>query len=618
MKGNRPHERALEALARRGRLRSLTPAAGVDFTSNDYLGLADSAALRTVASEALARGVPLGAGGSRLLRGNHPEHEALEAEAAAMFGAQAALYFGSGFAANAALIATLPGHGDLIVHDALIHASAWDGMGQTKATCVAARHNDVQAFADAIAAWRAGGGRGRVWLAVESLYSMDGDEAPLSELMALADRHDGMLLIDEAHATGVLGPGGRGLGAAFEGRDNVVSLHTCGKALGASGALITSSVTIRDFLVNRARAFIYATAPSPVMAAVVRRALAIVRDEPERRERLAARVRFAQAELLLTCGVAGSGSQIMPVIVGSDARAVALAQGMQRAGFDVRAIRPPTVPEGTSRLRIVVSLNTDEAGIAGMCETLGGLLDGSSLREWGSRPTPPPDGHVPPDHPATKKSEAGLRFVVTGTGTGVGKTVFAAGLVGALEADYWKPVQSGEHGGTDTEVVRRLTRSSGRRLHPEAYRLAMPASPHAAAEAEGVVIDAAGMVPPVTERALVIEGAGGVLVPLTREVMFADVFARWGLPVVLVAGTGLGTINHTLLSIEALRARGVPILGVAFVGEGNAASEEIICERGGVKRLGRLPVIEPLTPDGLRAAFVEGFDLPDFTGGGAA
>ncbi|MEQ1697832.1 MAG: aminotransferase class I/II-fold pyridoxal phosphate-dependent enzyme, partial [Hyphomicrobiaceae bacterium] len=145
--GKRQHERALEALARRGRLRRLVPAAGIDFTSNDYLGLANSAELRDAAAGALARGVPLGAGGSRLLRGNHPEHEALEAEAAALFGAEAALYFGSGFAANAALIATLPGHGDLIVHDALIHASAWEGMGQTKASCVAARHNDVQSFA---------------------------------------------------------------------------------------------------------------------------------------------------------------------------------------------------------------------------------------------------------------------------------------------------------------------------------------------------------------------------------------------------------------------------------------------------------------------------------------
>ena len=653
VKGKRQHERALEALARRGRLRALTPAAGIDFTSNDYLGLADSAGLRVAACEALARGVPLGAGGSRLLRGNHFEHEALEAEAAAFFGVEAALYFGSGFAANAALIATLPGHGDLIVHDALIHASAWDGMGQTKATCVAARHNDVQSFDDAIVQWRADGGKGRVWLAVESLYSMDGDEAPLAELMALADRHDGMLLIDEAHATGVLGVGGRGLGAAFEGRENVVSLHTCGKALGASGALITSSASIRDFLVNRARAFIYATAPSPVMAAVVRRALGIVRDEPLLRERLAARVAFAGAELMRTCGLSGSGSQIMPVIVGADARAVALAQGMRRAGYDVRAIRPPTVPEGTSRLRIVVTLNTDEAAITGMFETLAaqlgaergkktiassdGCLGFEQPRAVYPSPQPSPQGERGRDGVSTDGCSTdgclgpGLRrdddslgqnsahgrevrpvFVVTGTGTGVGKTVFAAGLVAALDGDYWKPVQAGLEGETDTQVVRQLSGLAADRFHAEGYRLATPASPHLAAELDGVEIDAEGLEPPVSVRPLVIEGAGGLMVPLTRDVMMIDVFARWQVPVILVASTALGTINHTLLSIEALRARGVPIHGVAFVGEENAPSEEIIVARGGVRRLGRLPYLEAVSREALRQAFAAGFDVADF------
>lgn len=609
MKTIRQHERALAALARRGRLRALIPQTGIDFTSNDYLGLAASAELRDAAGEALSRGVPLGAGGSRLLRGNHPEHEALEAEAAAFFGAEAALYFGGGFTANAALIATLPAHGDLIVHDALIHASAWEGMAQTKAATVSVPHNDVQAFADAISAWRAGGGRGRVWIAVETLYSMDGDVAPLGELMGLADRHDAMLLLDEAHASGVLGPAGRGLGAEYEGRENVVSLHTCGKALGASGALITCPGSIREFLVNRARGFIYATAPSPVMAAVVRRALGIVRDEAWRREQLAARVAFAAGCLARTCGVAASGSQIMPVVVGSDARAVALARVMQQAGFDVRAIRPPTVPEGTARLRITLTLNTDEADIAAMLGTLAAALGGDcpSQSEVPHRAC----GHLLPSREKDLKRTFPA-FVVTGTGTGVGKTVFAAGLVAALEADYWKPVQAGESGGTDTEVVRRLTRCSGRRLHAEAYRLAMAASPHQAAEAEGVVIDADEMEPPVCERPLVIEGAGGVLVPLTRTVLFADVFARWQVPVILVAGTGLGTINHTLLSLEALRARSVPVHGVAFVGDGNEESERIICERGRVRRLGRLPVVAPLTPDGLLAAFAAGFDLTEF------
>lgn len=368
------HERALEALARRGRLRSLTPRSGLDFSSNDYLGLANNPALGQAASDALARGVATGAGGSRLLRGNDPEHEALEAEAAAFFGAERALFFGGGFAANTALFGTLPQRGDVVVHDELIHASVHDGLAMGRAEVRAARHNDAQAFEDAITSWRAGGGKGRPWIAVESLYSMDGDRAPLDELAAIARRHDGMLVIDEAHATGVLGPVGRGLAAHLEGRDNVVSLHTCGKALGVMGALVLAPKVLADYLVNRARPFIYATAPSPLVAALVRASLRLVRDEPELRLRHAALVTHAGRALGEHCGIAASGTHIQPVIVGADRRAVALARSLQEAGFDVRAVRPPTVPEGTARLRISLTLNVDEPAVSEMVTALGKAL----------------------------------------------------------------------------------------------------------------------------------------------------------------------------------------------------------------------------------------------------
>ncbi|MGE0025142.1 MAG: aminotransferase class I/II-fold pyridoxal phosphate-dependent enzyme, partial [Hyphomicrobium sp.] len=251
------HERALKALERRGRLRALSPRSGIDFSSNDYLGLASSPELAEAVARALDRGVAVGAGGSRLLRGNDPEHEALEAEAAAFFGAESALYFGGGFLANYALFSTLPARGDLVVHDTLIHASVIDGMRAGKATIAAAAHNHAQSFDDAIRQWRAAGGTGRPWIAVESLYSMDGDQAPLAYLIAIARRHDAMLVVDEAHATGVLGPGGRGLAHALEGAPDVISLHTSGKALGASGALLLAPRVVRDFMINRARPFIY-------------------------------------------------------------------------------------------------------------------------------------------------------------------------------------------------------------------------------------------------------------------------------------------------------------------------------------------------------------------------
>jgi 8-amino-7-oxononanoate synthase len=364
------HERALEALARRGRRRSLTALSGIDFTSNDYLGLASSRELKDAARSAVERDVPIGSGGSRLLRGNHREHEALEAEAAAFFGSESALFFGGGFLANLALFSALPQRGDLIVHDALIHASVHDGMRMGKAERAEARHNDVQSFEDAIADWRAAGGTGTPWIAVESLYSMDGDRAPLDELAEIARRHDGVLVIDEAHATGVLGPMGRGLGAHLEGQPDVIALHTCGKALGAMGALLTGPQVLVDYLVNRSRPFIYATAPSPLSAAVVRAALLICRFDSARREKLAALVALAGRQLSESCGITPSGTHIQPVVVGADERATRLAAAMQERGFDIRAVRPPTVPEGTARLRLSLTLNVDEAQVASMAAAL--------------------------------------------------------------------------------------------------------------------------------------------------------------------------------------------------------------------------------------------------------
>jgi dethiobiotin synthetase len=203
-------------------------------------------------------------------------------------------------------------------------------------------------------------------------------------------------------------------------------------------------------------------------------------------------------------------------------------------------------------------------------------------------------------------------LIVTGTDTGIGKTVFAAALAGALGATYWKPIQCGLEGGGDTERVQALSGLPPNRIHPEAYRLAMAASPHRAAEAEGVEIRLAKLELPEVAGPLVIEGAGGLMVPVNRQTLFIDVFASWRLPVVLVARTALGTINHSLLSIEALNGRNIPILGIAFVGEEIADTERTICEMGNVRRLGRLPPLDTLTPEKLAAAFAAHFRLEDF------
>lgn len=205
------------------------------------------------------------------------------------------------------------------------------------------------------------------------------------------------------------------------------------------------------------------------------------------------------------------------------------------------------------------------------------------------------------------------RFIISATDTDVGKTVFAAALTQALSGIYFKPVQAGLDG-TDLEEVRRLSGLPDEHFLPEIYRLRTPASPHRAAEIDGIEIDTARLVLPQTTRPLIVEGAGGLLVPLTRTTLYADVFRDWGAPVVLCARTALGTINHSLMSLEALRSRNIPICGIAFIGEENADSERAIVEIGRVRRLGRLPRLQPLTAETLRQAFAQHFNLADFIG----
>jgi dethiobiotin synthetase len=204
------------------------------------------------------------------------------------------------------------------------------------------------------------------------------------------------------------------------------------------------------------------------------------------------------------------------------------------------------------------------------------------------------------------------RFIVTGTDTDIGKTVFAAGLVAALNGYYWKPVQAGLEDESDSLTVSSLSGLSADHILPETYRLTTPCSPHRAAELDGIVIEPLRLEIPDCAGPLIIEGAGGVMVPITRNLLAADVFASWGMPVIIVARTELGTINHSLLSIEALRSRGIPITGIAFIGDENADTQATICALGKVKHLGRLPMLDPLNRDTLAAAFAANFTLGDF------
>jgi 8-amino-7-oxononanoate synthase len=354
-----------------GRYRSLKLPAGLDLSSNDYLGLSEHPALRQAAIEALQGGIEIGASASRLLRGHRRAHAELEAYAADYFDAPRCLFFANGYQANFALITALVKRDDTIVFDALCHASMRDGIYAVRSPAVKIPHNDLDAFERALKAPRPGGAN--VWIMVESVYSMDGDMAPVGELMALAEKYEAMLIVDEAHGTGVCGAGGRGategLSALGFGHERLIVLHTCGKALGVAGALVCASAPVVDYLINTARPFVYSTAPMPLQAVLVQRALALVQEEPERRAELAA-LKAHAAECMPDVAVE---SQIVPIIVGSDDAAVALARALQAKGFDIRAIRPPTVPEDTARLRLSLRVGVSKEQLTAFAETLGRL-----------------------------------------------------------------------------------------------------------------------------------------------------------------------------------------------------------------------------------------------------
>ena len=363
----------LQQLEHKNRLRSLCLPAGIDLTSNDYLGFADHPFLRGAAVDAVSSDMPMGAAASRLLRGHLNEHHSLERYAAEFFGSESSLFFATGFQANYALFTCLPDRHDIIIFDALIHASTRDGIRASDAKSIRVAHNDLAGYEAALVKARAEcthKSRGQIWIAVESLYSMDGDYPDLAALYDLAQSYDAMLVIDEAHGVGVFGARGKGMAEALvaaHGYERIITVYTCGKALGVAGGLICARADICDYMVNTSRAFIYSTAPMPLQAHLVQKSLELLASE-EGQSRLSQlqevslymKQKLAQSNLPLdTMGWQSQEivTQILPIILGSDEAAMAAAAALQEQGFDVRAIRPPSVPEGTARLRISFSVN---------------------------------------------------------------------------------------------------------------------------------------------------------------------------------------------------------------------------------------------------------------------
>jgi 8-amino-7-oxononanoate synthase len=320
--------------------------------SNDYLGLAGHPRLREAAAEAAMRW-GTGAGASRLISGTMEPHRQLERRLARFEGYESALLFGSGYLANTGTIAALAGRGEVVFSDQLNHASIIDGCRLARAETFVYRHGDIEHLA-----WGLREAKGRGGLIVtDGVFSMDGDVAPLVELRELARRHQCRLMVDEAHATGALGPGGRGsvAAASLSGEVDVV-MGTLGKALGSYGAYVCASRELRDYLVNSARPFIFSTAPPPPVLAASLAALELLETEPDRVERLRANA-IALREALAGEGLATMGdrvTQIVPLQIGEAEPTMALCERLLERGVFAQGIRPPTVPEGSSRLRFTV------------------------------------------------------------------------------------------------------------------------------------------------------------------------------------------------------------------------------------------------------------------------
>ena len=342
----------LGALAEKSQLRSLDCLSGVNLSSNDYLGLASDPRLKEAVSRAVAESRAVGSTGSRLLSGNSREWESLENEFAEFAGTEAALYFGSGYAANVGLLSSLLKPGDVVFSDALNHASLIDGMRLSGAKKVIYPHADIERLEQALRECESE--RGARAIVTESIFSMEGDVAPLAEYSRLAREFGASLIVDEAHATGVRGPEGRGVMAEMGlERDALAIVHTCGKALASAGAFVCGSAKLKEFFVNRARTFIFSTAMPPYLTGQIRAALAIARKAEDRRVHLRA-ISDVLREKLAAAGVSTgvSTTQIIPILLGSNEAALHVAAELQSHGFAAKAIRPPTVPEGSSRVRI--------------------------------------------------------------------------------------------------------------------------------------------------------------------------------------------------------------------------------------------------------------------------
>jgi 8-amino-7-oxononanoate synthase len=356
----------LSDLESRAQLRHLETVEGADFSSNDYLGLAADPRMKQAVLEGVSSASRIASTGSRLLSGHHEAWTLLEHDFAHWVGAESALYFTSGYAANVGLLSALLRPEDVVFSDSANHASLIDGMRLAKCRRVIFPHLDMDFLEEQLR--RHASVPGARVIVVESIFSMEGDAAPLVDLAVLAERYAAELIVDEAHAIGVRGPSGSGC-VAEAGLSGTVlaTVHTCGKALAAAGAFVCGSENLRRFLINRARTFIFGTGLPPYFASQVAAGVSLASEADSERARLKELSTFVRSELRQNgFDVGGGDSQIVPVVRGSNEAAVHFAECLRARGFGIRAIRPPTVPEGTARIRLSLTAKLREETLASL------------------------------------------------------------------------------------------------------------------------------------------------------------------------------------------------------------------------------------------------------------
>jgi len=588
----------------------------VSFSSNDYLGLATCPEVLRAAVEATSR-AGFGAGSARLMAGNYPEHRALEEQLAEFVQLPAALLFPTGYQANLGALTALAGPDDLVVADRAVHASLIDACRLSRAKLALYPHLDVAAAEKHLR--RLGPRARRRILVTESLFSMDGDSPALSDLAELAANHDALFFVDEAHALGTLGPTGRGLCAGLHLRPDVL-VGTLGKTLGASGAFVAGSLTLREYLVNRARAFIFTTAlPLPV-AAAASAALRVARSQEGSRLRAQLRDLVALARTRLKLAPDPIASPIIPIILGDSQLAVDTAALLRSRGFLLPAIRPPTVREGGARLRLSLSALHSQEQISCLCDALDHSL-----------PRPPSQPLAPAASPRSEKpflpSSRSCGLFLAGTDTSVGKTAVAQGLLHLLTSlghrpVPFKPVETGAaRSPTDAQLLRE---ASQRHDLPPAticpFSFPDPLAPAAAAALAGIhlsldlLLERAAAAA-ASGRPILVESAGGILSPYAAGLTSADLAAALAYPVLLVARNALGTVNHTALAVAEIRRRAIPLLGIVLVDTSpipcpaQTSNSSLIASISGLSPLGVLPFLHEPSPSALASALREHVNL---------